>query len=79
MRLRDLPPGARLGTPGGESGILVCLHIPHPLYPGLALAVWRKNDGTWSLDALHPDMELRDEIRLDNLTTRLSYALHGGK
>lgn len=56
MKIRDLRPGDRLdGSPTGESATLISWSVPHPVYPGLALVVWRMGDGRLSLDALDPE------------------------
>lgn len=45
----------------GETGTVIIVHTPHPLFvgQGLALVIWWLNDKRmWSFDALRPDQEL---------------------
>jgi hypothetical protein len=50
----------------GETGTVIIVHTPHPLFAGqgLALVIWWLNDRRmWSFDALRPDQELPGVIQ----------------
>ncbi len=48
--LRDLTPGDVVVS-GGDSATFVA-SMPHPIWPQIALVVWKMADGSWSHDAL---------------------------
>ncbi len=65
MKLMALLPGDKVELPGTSRwAIYVGRVIPHPIYPTLALVIWRLDDGTWSHDALDPQQDV------GNVTTR---------
>lgn len=56
MKIRELLPGDRVsGGAGGGFATLISWSTPHPMWPGLALVVWRMRDGRLQLDALDPE------------------------
>ncbi|GAA1401861.1 hypothetical protein GCM10009613_60900 [Pseudonocardia kongjuensis] len=83
MRIADLRPGDRLeGSPTGESATLISWSVPHPVYPALALVVWRMGDGRLSLDALDPEqhdvtgsvvVEQSEDQRLESLRRAIGF------
>lgn len=64
MRLGELRPGDLVELMEVQS-ILIARVDPHPLYPGLSLFIWRiTEDGSISLDALDPRMEMMAGTKL---------------
>lgn len=53
MKIRDLTPGAIIHQPG-PSGLRATFvaAIEHPLFDGLAMVIWKMEDGEWMHDAL---------------------------
>lgn len=60
FRIDELEPGdVVLDTALGIHATMLALHVPHPLYPQLALVIWwMHEERRWSFDALHPQQEL---------------------
>jgi hypothetical protein len=78
MRVSDLHPGDVLRDIAGGECVVIAVNNPHPLYPKLYLVVWwMKREKRWSLDALHPDMELSHMTTwLRRSTDDIKEALH---
>lgn len=87
MKLRDLLPGMVLEDVEGHKHTFVAFVPMHPIWPELALVVWRRDDGEWFHDALSGDMQASIVGRLiddhpqalqDNLRKALLHLSHHG-
>lgn len=65
-------------TPVGERAVFVAVSFPHPLYPSLALVIWRLDTG-WSHDALSLNQDVGEPVPDGHVarTARLRKALLG--
>jgi hypothetical protein len=68
VKLYELTPGNMVEIPSLGRSVFVGMISPHPLYPDLALVIWRMDNGTWSLDALLPGLELPDATEVTGRT-----------
>lgn len=65
-----------LVTNGGMSAVFI-IRGPHPIWPGLALVIWRLDDGSWSFDALDFHQDVGDVTLPAGRQERLRAALLG--
>lgn len=78
-RVANLLPGDLVTGPGNERAVVLCVHTPHPLYLGLAMVLWRLEDGRLSPDALDLRQVVGTVVRTgrDDRVARLRQALRG--
>jgi len=50
--------------------------MPHPLYMGLRLVIWRMGDGSWSHDALSAQQEIQGVLDPTARKENLRWAFH---
>ena len=57
--VRELKGGDLVIRPGSKPAVFIAAY-PHPQFHHLLLVIWRRHNGRYRLDALHPDDEVGD-------------------
>lgn len=82
MRVRALTPGSVIQVMETEKATCIGVIEMHPVWPQLSLVIWVLEDGTVSLDALHPKQDVGKEIDLldrDALKSLMMGKHNGGR
>ncbi|MGH3834082.1 MAG: hypothetical protein ACRDSF_00035 [Pseudonocardiaceae bacterium] len=66
MRVQALIPGAVIQLMESKKATCIGVIEQHPVWPQLCLVIWILDDGSVSLDALHPKQDVGKEVGILN-------------